>query len=137
SDQDKAVVVGYLLDQGERKLGILTKDGWESVPFDWSILRSYRIFRDATGFVRVYVDGEVVDILRAAKDDLPYLKDLNAPFDRIEGVFFGSLSYEATNVSTWDFVRYLVLPTNALQSEPALFVSYDGQTKPESSSQPW
>lgn len=137
SDQDKAVVVGYLLDQGERKLGILTKDGWESVSFDWSILRSYRIFRDATGFVRVYVDEEVVDILHAAKDDLPYLKDLNAPFDRIEGVFFGSLSYEATNISTWDFVRYLVLPTNALQSEPALFVSYDGQTKPESSSQPW
>jgi hypothetical protein len=153
SDEVKAAVVGFLDDSGVRKIGFLKKGSgndpslltsWVGgllsdvpVDFDWSTPHSYRILRDRDGVIRLYVDGEVTEILRATSDDLPFLEELDDPFDQIQGVFFGSLSRQAQNVSVWDFVRYLVLPTNPQQSEPAIFVGYDGDVLPEEASYPW
>ena len=164
SDNNKAVVIGYLFDASEpvvsnrRKLGIL-KAGEGNDPslitswtggidslgsptglpmvLDWSVLRSYRIFRDRTGIVRCYIDGSIVESLRALPEDLPYLEELNDPFNQLQGVFFGSLSREALNTSTWSFVRYTAIPINPLQAAPSVFVSYEGTTPPEEASQPW
>ncbi len=153
----KTLLIGYLDDAGTKKLGILKKGcgnnlqpitAWTGglsggsstgapITFDWSILHSFRIYRDRMGIVRVYVDGGISEILRVSEDDLPFLEELAAPFDALEGVFFGSLSRPALNTSHWNFVRYTVLPTNPYQTAPSVFVSYEGTAFPESASQPW
>lgn len=107
------------------------------VNLDWSVLRSYRVFRSQTGIITVYVDGSVVPTLQVVPDDLPYLEELNDPFNSLQGAFFGSLSHEAKNTSAWNFVRYTAIPINPLQTAPSIFVSYEGTTPPEEASQPW
>lgn len=158
SGETRACVIGCLDVGGTRQIGIL-KLGYGNDPslvtawtggvdstlnptglpadFDWSVEHSYRLFRALDGTVRVYVDGEVVEILRVLEDELPFLEELNAPFDALEGVWWGSLSRPALNTSRWTFVRYEVLPTNPMQVAPSLYVSYEGTTAPEDASEPW
>lgn len=158
SDSTRVVILGYLLDSGVRKIGFLTRGngdnpslitGWsggidslgnptgQPFEFDWSLLHSYRLFRDTSGVVHFYVDGEVVASLVISEDQLPFLEELNDSFNEIQNVFFGSLSRGAANQSDWDFVHYLVLPTNPQQSVPSSFVSYTPILLPENSSPPW
>lgn len=158
SDSSRVVVLGYLLDGGVRKIGFLTRGngnnptiitawsgGVDSLgnptglpfTFDWSVLHSYRLFRDTSGVVRFYVDGEVVASLAISEDQLPFLEELNDSFNEIQNIFFGSLSRGSTSQSDWDFVHYLVLPTNPQQSVPSSFASYTPTLLPEDSSPPW
>jgi hypothetical protein len=158
SDSNRVVILGYLLDGGVRKIGFLTKGhgdnpallvGWSGgvdslgnptgapVEFDWSVLHSYRLFRDTGGVVYFYADGEVIASLVISEDQLPYLEELNDSFNEIQNIFFGSLSRQASNQSDWDFLHYLVLPTNPQQSVPSSFVSYTPTVLPENASSPW
>jgi hypothetical protein len=158
ADDKKATVVGFLEDAGVKKIGILKAgsgndpsdiSAWTggidgagnptNVPADlnWSALASYRIFCDRTGIVTVYTNGSIVPILRVLPDELPYLEELNDPFNALQGAFFGSLSREATNTSTWNFVRYTSIPINPLQASPSVFITYEAATPPEEASQPW
>jgi len=158
SDDEKAVVIGFLEDAGVKKIGVLKAGAgndpsditaWTGgldgsgnptgVPMDldWSILHSYRVFRSRTGIITFYVDGSITPSLQVVPDDLPYLEELNAPFNELQGAFFGSLSREAENTSTWSFVRYTAIPINPKQTAPSIYVSYEGTTPPESASQPW
>lgn len=152
SNDLKALVLGYLDDGGVKKIGFLKKgfgndpssiSAWTGAllggafAFDWSVLHSYRLFRGRDGVIKLFVDGEIVESLIITEDELPYLEELNDPFDQVQGAFFGSLSRDAVNVSTWDFVRYLVLPTNPAQSVPAIFSSYEGDIFPENNPTPW
>jgi len=146
SNDKKAVVLGYLNDAGVKKVGFLRKNygndpsligAWITTPLDWSILRSYRFFRSRDGVVSLFVDGEIIASLQVVEADLPYLEELNDPFQEIQGIFFGSLSREASNTSLWDFIRYLTLPTNPEQSAPAIFAGYEGDLLPEVSPTPW
>jgi hypothetical protein len=158
ADADRAVVVGYLNDGGVKKIGILKSgagndpslitswtgglDGAGSalgvpVAFDWSVIHSYRLFCDRNLNIKIFIDGDVSEILRVNETECPYLEELDAPFDALEGTFFGSLARPATNTSNWDFFRYTILPTNPLQTAPSVFVSYEGTTPPETASQPW
>ena len=151
SDGERVCVVGYLSESGSRKLGILRRGfgndpssaaawmGGEAglaVDLDWSVVRSYRIFRDSTG-IGVYVDGAVVPLLQATTEDLPFLSEINAPFNALQGPFFGSLSKEAASESSWDFVRYTVIPTNPFESEPSVFVEYLADGPPDAAPHPW
>lgn len=158
SDDLHVVVIGFLDDGGTRKIGVLKK-GFGNDPsdisawaggidgsgnptgapfvFDWSVVHSYRIFRDRSGTIRLYVDGEVIESLRVVETDLPFLEELEGPFEALQGVFFGSVSRPAQNTSTWSFMSYTVLPTNPVQTAPSSFVSYEGTTPPEESSPPW
>lgn len=158
SDEKVALIVGYLISGGTKKLGIL-KRGYGDNPsalaawtggidalgdptglpadFDWSALHSYRIFRDLNGTLKVFVDGEIDEILRVTPSELPYLEELSGPFDDIQGAFFGSLSRPAENNSTWDFVRYLIQPTNPKQTSASSFVSYEANVVPEQDAKPW
>jgi len=158
SDDEKAVVIGFLDLAGVKKIGVLKAGSgndpsditaWTGgldgsgnptgVPMDldWSILHSYRMFRSRTGIITFYVDGSIMPSLQVVPDDLPYLEELNAPFNELQGSFFGSLSREAENTSTWSFVRYTAIPLNPQQTAPSVYVSYEGTTPPESASQPW
>lgn len=158
SGETRALVMGYLEVGGVKQIGILKRGygndpsqaaGWTGgvdatlnptglpADFDWTVEHSYRLFRALDGTVRIYVDGEVVEILRVLEDELPFLEELAAPFDALEGIWWGSLSRPATNTSRWTFVRYEILPTNPKQIEPSIYVSYEGTTAPEDASQPW
>src|SRR5690606_5285775 len=107
------------------------------VALDWAVLHSYRMFTDGDGVVRLFIDGSVVETLRIVPGDTPFLEELNAPFDEIQGVFFGSLSRPATSTSTWDFHRYIVQPINALQTARSSLVSYEANALPEVDLSPW
>jgi hypothetical protein len=157
-DEQAAYVVGFLEEAGVKKIGFL-KQGFADDPsvitnwiggldslgvptfapavFDWSILHSYRLFRDRQGTVRIFVDGDVAATLMITPAEAPFLEELNAPFDELQGIFFGSISRQVESVSTWDFVRYLILPTNPLQTSPSSFVSYEGSVLPEVAARPW
>lgn len=158
SDDLVAVVVGYLDDGGTKKIGFLKRGAGNSpeaitdwtggidafdnptgapIEFDWSILRSYRIFRDTGGNISLFVDGEVDPRLRVTASELPFLEELTGPFDEIQGAFFGSLSRPAESVSTWDFVRYLITPTNPQQFAASSFVNYEANVVPEADVKPW
>lgn len=158
SNENQVFIVGYLYSGGARKIGFLRRgaldrvanlEAWtgaldeDGVPtdtpvnFDWSVLHSYRLFTDQNGTVKLYVDGDVVETLRIDPDEAPFLKELNAPFDEIQGAFFGSLSRPAQSTSSWDFYRYFVQPTNVQQVSPSSFVSYEATTVPELDSAPW
>lgn len=158
SGPERALVVGYLDDGGIKKLGILKAGAgndpsdltaWtggldvDSNPtlapaiFDWTLEHAYRVNRTVDGWIRVYLDGEVVESLRVLESDLPFLEELNDPFRQIQGAFFGSLSREAQSTSTWSFVRYGVFPTNPTQIAPTVYTSYEGTTFPEVSVPPW
>jgi len=158
SDDEKAVIVGFLLDGTTKKVGFLKAGAgndpsnitaWTGgvdslgvstgapIELDWALLHSYRIFRDRSGVIYFYVDGSIVESLRALPTEIPYLEELNVPFDELQGVFFGSISRAAENTSTWSFVRYSAIPLNPLQAAPSMFVSYEGTTPPEEASQPW
>lgn len=158
ADPSKACIIGFLDDGGVLKVGVL-KQGYGNDPsdlsawtggvdgngdptgvpaaFDWRTLHSYRIYRSLDGVLQLYADGEVVSLLKVTADDLPYLSELNAPFDEIQGVFFGSLSRPSLDSSIWDYVRYLVLPTNPTQTAPSVFISYEGNDYPEVAHPPW
>ena len=158
SDDAVAYAIGFIEVSGVKKIGFLkrgfaddasTVDSWIGgldnlsvstglpVTFDWSVLHSYRLFRDRTGTISLYVDGDILATLRVTPDQVPFLEEVNAPFNELQGVFFGSISREAESVSVWDFVRYLLLPTNPLQTSPSSFVSYEGNILPEVASRPW
>lgn len=158
SDDKRALVIGYLDDGGVKKFGILKKgagdnpslitawtggvDGSGSATglaagLDWSLFHNYRILRDRSGVIRVFVDGEVTETLRVTEAELPFLEELSGPFDALEGVFFGALSRPARSTSTWDFLRYTVIPTNPLQTSPSIFASYEATALPEVSTPPW
>lgn len=158
SDDIVALVVGYLEVAGVKKIGILkrgfgdnhtTASAWTGgidlldVPtgaaadLDWTILHSFRIFRDTTGAIKVFLDGDVEEILRVSPDELPFLEELQGPFDTIQGAFFGSLSRPARSTSSWDFVRYLIQPTNPKQTAVSSFVSYEATVVPEADAKPW
>lgn len=158
TDQSAAYIVGFLEVSGVKKIGFLKRGhgddpsgvtswtgGVDSLGvstgapanFNWNILHSYRIFRDRNGTVRLYVDGDIVETLMVTAEDCPFLEELGSPFDEIQGVVFGSVSREAENESEWDFVRYQVIPTNALQSSPSSFVNYDASVIPEEAPKPW
>jgi hypothetical protein len=158
SDDLLAFVVGFLDVGGVKKIGFLKRgfgdnpsveSSWtggldtDSLPtglpveFDWSVLHSYRLFKDPSGVVHLLVDGNIVDSLRITTNEAPFLEELNAPFDELQGVFFGSLSRVAENSSDWDFIRYLILPTNPIQTSPSSFVNYEGTVNPEVATKPW
>lgn len=158
SDDKVALVVGYVLDGGTRKIGILKRgfgdnpaslgawtggvDGSNNATgapaeVDWGVLHSYRVYRDRDGVIRVYLDGDVVEVLRVTPDELPFLEELSGPFDEVQGAFFGSLSRPAQNVSSWDFIRYLIQPTNPRQAAASSFVSYEANVVPEQDAKPW
>lgn len=158
SDDYVVAVIGYIEDSGTKKVGFLKRGGTDDpaetsswiggldtdgnptnapVAFDWSVLHSYRIFQGIDGAVKVYVDGDLDPMLQATRDELPFLEELNAPFDQLQGAFFGSVSRPAKNTSSWDFVRYLIQPSNPVQTSPSSFVSYEGNVLPEVDGKPW
>ncbi len=158
SDEKTAVIVGYLNDGGVKKFGILRKGfgddpttlaAWTGgldltltptnapVALDWSVIHSFRIYRDKNGNVSVFVDGDTVPALQVVAADLPALEEVNAAFDSLQGVFFGSLSRPGQSTSSWDFVRYLIQPTNPKQASPSSFVSYEATVVPEVDAKPW
>jgi hypothetical protein len=158
SDGEKCLVVGFLDVLGTRMIGILQAgagndpsklSAWvggldsagnatgSPVAFEWDTIHSYRIYQDQTGNISVFTDGGVIATLIIAKDKLPFLSELNEPFNQLQGIYFGALSRLATSTSTWDFLRYEILPINPQQVAPSSYTSYEATTPPEDASEPW
>ena len=158
SDSERAIVVGYLLVGATAQIGFMVQGGgndpsvigaWTGgltsagqptnapATVDWTMLHSYRIYEDSSGNVSLYLDGSVIPFLSVTEEQLPFLEELASPFNTLQGVFWGHLSSQAACTSTWDFVRYLVLPLNPLQTAPSIFVDYSGNVIPEVAAKPW
>lgn len=158
SNGQRAIVLGYLDDGVSKKVGFLKRGSGNNpgataswiggldvlnspthapVAFDWSIVHSYRFFRSEDGVVKLYVDGGVMPLLQASESELIFLEELDDPFTKLEGAFFGSLSLPAESTSVWDFMRYVVLPVNPEQNAPSIFVNYEANDIPEDSPPLW
>lgn len=158
SDENVAAIIGFIDDGGVKKFGVLKRGGTDDpsgvsswiggldvdgnptlapVEFDWSILHSYRIYQGFDGVIRVFVDGDIEATLQVTSDELPFLEELNAPFDELQGAFFGSVSRPARSSSSWDFIRYLIQPFSPIQSAPSSFASYEANVPPEQDAKPW
>lgn len=158
SDSEKCCVVGFLDNAGTHMIGILAAgagndpsqlSAWiggldtngnptnAPVAFEWDTLHSYRLYKDQNGNISVFVDGGVVATLMVTESNLPFLSELNEPFNQLQGIFFGSLSRLAVSTSTWDFLRYQIIPINPQQIANSVYVTYDGSTPPEVASSPW
>ena len=139
SNGEYCCVVGFLDNAGTHMIGILqagsgndpsqlsawiggiNADGNATnapVAFEWDTLHSYRIYQDQTGNISIYVDGGVVAMLFVGEASLPFLSDLNEPFNQLQGIFFGALSRLAVSTSTWDFLRYQNPPDQSRAGGP-------------------
>lgn len=151
ADESKAIVVGYLSVAGVKKLGFLRSSGpnqdvnpqvvtsWvtTNTAFDWTLEHGYRLFTDKDGVTQLFLDGSIEPLLTLLPEARPTLSQLNAPFGKVQGAFFGSLSNEAKNISRWNFIRYLISPFNPFETAPSVSVAFEADTYPEVFARPW
>jgi len=103
-----------------RQVGILTSRGfpelegsWNAFAADWTGYQTYRLARDPSGGVGVYVSGSVSPSASVAKSDLPAASSVDAEFDVLQQTFFGTVGRESKSSSDWQFVRVNVQPVDA------------------------
>jgi hypothetical protein len=119
--------VGILTNSGAYEF----QDSWESGAVNWTVLRTYRVHRDSDGNASLYMSGDVDPLATVSKADLPSISDFGGKFDPVQQVFFGSISREATSVSTWNLIRANISPVNSNLLEDNKSVAFDGSTTPE------
>jgi hypothetical protein len=121
-----------------RQVGVLTSRGfpelegsWNAFAADWTGYQTYRLARDPSGGVGVYVSGSVAPSASVARADLPDTSSVDAEFDVIQQVYFGSIGRESKSSSDWQFVRVNVQPVDANLIENNKQVDYQASTTPE------
>jgi hypothetical protein len=127
------------------QIGILTNDGayefqdsWEAGAVDWTVLRTFRVYRDPSGDAQLYMSGDVSPLVSVSRSRLPSISDFGGKFDPVQQIFFGSISREATSTSTWNLIRANINPVSSNLLEDNKSVSFDGSTTPESDAvSPW
>ena len=128
-----------------KQVGILTntgayefQDSWSAGAIDWTVLKTYRVHRDAIGDAYLYLSGDVVPMAYVPKNQLPAISDFEGKFDPVQQVFFGSISREATSSSSWNLLRINVNPLDSNLIEDNKSVEFDGTVTPElDSTSPW
>lgn len=121
-----------------RQVGILTSRGfpelegsWNAFAADWTGYQTYRLARDPSGGVGVFVSGSVSPSASVAQADLPDASSIDAEFDVIQQVYFGTIGRESKSSSDWQFVRVNVQPVDANLIENNKQVDYQASTTPE------
>ena len=127
-----------------KQVGILTntgayefQDSWNAGAIDWSILKTYRVHRDAAGDAYLYLSGDVTPMAYVPKDQLPCISDFEGKFDPVQQIFFGSISREAVSSSTWNLLRANIVPLDSNLVEDNKAVEFGGTTTPELAVFPW
>lgn len=143
----KVFLLGYLKDGSTWKVGVLgssnpnsPKDlsSWQGVvDLDPTYQRTYRVVRSPQGLYQVFFDGNLTPAITVLDSSLPSLNDLTGPFDKIQSVFFGSLSYPSSSTSIWEFVRYESLPSVFSETLRSSYVTYEANQVPSLSTPPW
>jgi hypothetical protein len=128
-----------------RQVGILTSRGypedpasWDSSAYDWSVMTTYRLYKDLDGNYSLFVGGSVTPQARTAGSDLPETSDLDVKADAAQRVFFGAVWRGATSTSGWALVRTTVAPADFSQSADNKSVDYGADVVPEADvAAPW
>jgi len=128
-----------------RQAGILTNRGfaefqesWNAASVDWTVLTTYRIFRDSDGDISLFLSGGLSPITTASVTELPSISDLDGQFDPLQQIFFGSIGRNSTSTSNWAFVRSNMSPVDANLIGDNKRVDYEADTLPELDPQaPW
>ncbi len=121
-----------------KQIGILTnsgypelQDSWDLYASNWTEYSSYRIFRDSTGNVSLFLSGGLSPIISTDAVDLPSLSSFDGKFDSLQQVFFGSISHAASSVSRWQFIRVDINPLDSNQVTANKSVVYSPTVIPE------
>jgi hypothetical protein len=121
-----------------RQIGLLSNhdfpefaESWISTAVDWTDYRTFRIFIDKDGNGDLFLSGDVQPSATIEYLLLPNLSDLEARFDLIQQIFFGSISREAKNSSDWQFVRANIQPLDSNLIGHNKQITYDGSIVPE------
>ncbi len=119
--------VGFLMNGGFPEL----ETSWNCGAVDWSETATYRVYRDSTGDVSLYISGSVTPIASLAVTDLPAASDVDIELNPMQQVFFGSIGRQATSTSVWNFIRVDVNPVDSDQLGGNKSVDYQAATLPE------
>ena len=121
-----------------KQVGVLTNRGypefqssWNVYATDWSVYRTYRIFRDSDGNASLFlsdVSGSVIDV---SSSDLPPLSSMDGKFDTFQQSFFGTIGKVSSSVSNWSFIRVNINPLDSDQVSRNKSVDYESLTVPE------
>lgn len=121
-----------------KQIGILTNRGpqefaenWVTHSVDWSTLKTYRLHRDPSGDVSIYLSGDMTPLATVLATDLPAISDFDGRFDPIQQMFFGSVSREAISDSRWGLVLVDVSPVDTNLIEDNKAVQYSPIVVPE------
>jgi hypothetical protein len=122
-----------------QQVGILTnlgayefQENWESAAVNWEILSTYRLYRDPSGDIHLYMSGDTEPLVSVSKNLLPSISDFGGKFDSVQQVFFGSISREATSNNYWGLIRANINPLDSNLIEDNKSVVLDVNTVPES-----
>jgi hypothetical protein len=128
-----------------KKIGVLKNSGpsefienWQAFDIDFSIVQTYRVARDVSGNISVFLGGGVSPIIQVPESDLPAISDIDGKFDPVQQIFFGAINREASSTSRWNFIRSNTVPTNSLLVADIKSVNYEATVVPELDSlAPW
>ena len=127
-----------------RQIGILTKRGhsteslnYESGSVDWTVERTYRLYRDVDGNVSLYTSGSSSPIASVKHADLPLASSAEFPIDSGSQVFWGVLGSGSTSESSWRLLRVTTVGLSHLYKLRSINLSTDFSSLPEESSPAW
>lgn len=121
-----------------KQVGILTNSGyaefetsWESYAADWTEYKTYRIYRDTTGDIFLYLSASAVPIATVDYANLPAISNIDGKFDPVQQVFFGPIGRESTSISHWQFIRTTIMPVDANLIGDNKAIDYTADITPE------
>jgi len=107
------------------------------VEVDWTVERTYRLFKEEDDTVNLLVGGNVVPIASEVSSDLAIPTEVFEVFEN-NTLFFGAVDRKAVSRSLWDFVRYSIVPKSDLEQASNIVVSSAFNELPEDDpNNPW
>lgn len=119
--------IGFLTNRGFPEF----QENWNSAAVNWSIDITYRVFRDSTGDVSLYLSGGVTPIASALVTELPDASDLDIRIDPMQQILFGAVGRQSTSTVKWAFIRANIQPLDSDQVGDNKSVNYTVSTVPE------
>lgn len=127
-----------------KQVGILTNRGFSNLAssynsgyHNWSIESTYRLYKDASGNVFLYISGDSSPLASVDYSDLPLASSAEFAINEGSSVFWGVLGSGATSESLWRLIRISVVPLVYLNKLKAISLSTNFSVLPEQQNPAW
>lgn len=104
---------------------------------DWTVLTTYRLFKNQDDVLQVVVGGSVLPHIQVDAQTTGISPDIFAVLDT-NSLFFGSFDQKTTSRSGWDFYRFSMQPVTRLDQDQVVIVNSTFEELPdEDEVYPW